>query len=309
MAKNKKKDPGQAAEQADAKEKKAKDEEPKHSFPREILEILMYGLALLVFFKTFSWQNFQIPTESMENNLLIGDHITSNNFVFKEAAPWEKALFPFRDIERGDVVVFKWPGDTRQDWIKRCIGLPGDRFHIEDDVVFINGERLEEAYPFFKTPDAGDDRDPENRYYPVGYREMKPGIDHADFRRHVTVDLPDLIRLTKRTLATSAADFRDRRREHYDAILDRLDSAQPGVIPNDFYLMMGDNRNRSHDSRGWGLVPRELIEGRAWFVWWSYGEDEGSHQLTGVDKVWSYLRVPITFWTRTRWSETFSLIK
>jgi signal peptidase I len=81
------------------------------------------------------------------------------------------------------------------------------------------------------------------------------------------------------------------------------------VIPEGFYLMMGDNRNFSLDSRGWGLVPREFIEGRAYFVWWSYGEDKDSHTLTGWPLIKSYLRVPFTFWTRTHWQESFSRIK
>ncbi len=313
MAKNKKKNAveAEAAERDGGKPKKGKAElaEPKHGFPREILEIMMYGLSLLVFFKTFSWQNFQIPTESMENTLLIGDHITSNNFVFKKSSAWEKAILPFREIERGDVVVFKWPGDTRQDWIKRCIGLPGDRFYLDDDEVYINGELLPERYPFYKTPDHGDDRDPENRYYPIGYHTLKPGLEHADYRNHVSVQLPEIIRRTKQTLAVSASAFRKRDRQLYRDILTRLDSAEEGVIPDGFYLMMGDNRNRSNDSRGWGLVPIELVEGRAWFVWWSYGEDENSHELKGFDLVMSYVRVPVTFWTRTHWKETFSLIK
>ncbi|MDJ0840517.1 MAG: signal peptidase I [Acidobacteriota bacterium] len=291
------------------KPKKKKPDEPKHSPVREILEILFYGLALLVFFTKFVWQNFQIPTQSMENTLLIGDHIAANTFIFNNASDFEKKIFPFRDVKRGDIVVFKYPNNARQDWIKRCIGVPGDTFEIKNDQVYINGRELKEAYPFYKLPqDKGGSRDPENRYYPKGYHEHEPGLENAIYQQEQSLTLNEVITATKSSLYS----YKSLDKETFDAVNARLAAAsQDGVmrIPEGFYLMIGDNRNRSYDSRAWGLVPKELIEGRAYFVWWSYGEDENSHQLQGGDLIWSYLRVPFTFWTRTHWKETFTLIK
>ena len=280
--------------------------QPKKDFFREIFEIAMYGLCLLLFFKSFSWQNFQIPTSSMENTLLIGDHITANTFMFKNAGPIERTLFPFRDVKRGDVIVFKWPGNVKQDWIKRCIGLPGDRFELKMDRVFINDEPLEEPYPFYKVSRKYEsDRDPEIGYRPRGYYSLKPGLEHAEERTNVSLDMRRIRAKTKEKLAL----YRKLDPEIYRNLIERLENGPMDTIPEGFYFMMGDNRNRSMDSRSWGLVPKELIQGRAYFCWWSYGEDESSHELTGFPLIWSYLRVPFTFWSRTHWQETFSRIK
>jgi signal peptidase I len=89
----------------------------------------------------------------------------------------------------------------------------------------------------------------------------------------------------------------------------RLDSTNSERIPEGFYFVMGDNRNRSFDGRAWGLVPRELLQGRAYWVWWSYGEDEGTHLRTGFDFILTYLRYPVTIWSRTHWRESFRRIR
>lgn len=278
----------------------------KNAF-RDWFEVIMYGLALLMFLKGFIFQNFQIPTKSMENSLLIGDHLTANKFIF---APnrweWEKKVFPQRGIRRGDVIVFKFPGDEREDYIKRCIGLPGDQVAIINDRVYINGELLEEPYTYFK--DVSDPsklgRDPKNRYRPKNYDTQKPGLENG-VSFFISRSLEEILEATRQTFHKMRYSKNPLEREFFK----KLESARPDVIPEGFYLMLGDNRNLSKDSRFWGLVPQAYIEGRAYFVWWSYGEDEGSHQLKGFDLVMSYLRVPFYFWTRTRVPESFSLIK
>lgn len=295
------------ADSAQTKKNKREIYEPKRSNIREIFEILMYGLALLIFCKGFIWQNFQIPTPSMENSLLIGDHITANTFVFKGGPSWEKAIFPFREVQRGDVVVFKWPGDARQDWIKRCVGLPGDRFELISDRVYIDGDPLKEVYPYYKTlpPENRSDRDPDNKNRPMGYDTMKPGIETAQFLRHESVSMETIRRNTLRNLTL----YKDIDPNAYRRVVDRLNSGDKDTIPEGFYFMMGDNRNRSMDSRSWGLVPREFVQGRAYWIWWSYGEEENSHKRKGLDLIWSYVRVPFRFFTHTRWDQTFKLIK
>lgn len=287
---------------------------PKKSVPREVAEILLFGLLLLVFCKSFVWQNFQIPTSSMENTLLIGDHITANTFIFKNAAAWERAIFPFRDPKRGDVVVFKYPGAPQEDWIKRCIGVPGDRYRVEQDQVFINGKPLDEKYTYYKPVGLNEtSRCAEIGYRPCDYYDLSPGLANASYRQNVNADLSDLIDKTRKKIASyRREEFSEDALATADAVMARVESGRNGedvVIPPGFYLMMGDNRNHSADSRSWGLVPRELIEGRAYFLWWSYGEDEGSHMLTGLDLVWSYVRVPIEFFRRTHWDKTFTRIK
>ncbi len=298
---------GGPVKKSKSKKKKRKVYESKKTMFRELFEILMYGLSLLIFCKGYAWQNFQIPTPSMENTLLIGDHITANTFIYRGKSELDKKILPHRDPKRGDVVVFKWPGDERQDWIKRCVGLPGDQFEIISDLIYIDGEPLNEPYPFYKTysVQGQSDRDPEIAYRPIGYYEMKPGIDNAVYLANQTINMRAIRATTERTLSR----YREKDPEVFAKIQQRLRSGDPDRIPEGFYFLMGDNRNRSSDSRDWGMVPREFIEGRAYWVWWSYGEDEGSHEKRGFDLIWSYLRVPITFWYRTHWKETFSLIK
>lgn len=300
------------------KSTKKKDSDPKalempsRSPFRELAEIAFYGLTILIFMKGYSWQNFQIPTKSMENSLLIGDHITANTFIFKNASDWEKAIFPFRDVIRGDVVVFKYPGEDRQDWIKRCIGLPGDKFEIRDNQLFINDKIVEQKFPYYKQTGMMGDRDPDNKNYPLNYETDKPGLKnaHPGYRRIPKLDAEDLKRMTRATMTQgSFTNYRRRDAKLFKQIMKRLDDAPKGVIPEGFYVMMGDNRSYSEDSRKWGMVPKEFIEGRAYWIWWSYGEDENSHTKKGTNLVMSYLRVAWRFFTHTHFSRTFDLIK
>jgi len=270
---------------------------------RELADVAFYALSILLFINVFVWQNFQIPTSSMENSLLIGDHLTVNTFVF-QAKGWEKKVFPFRDVRRGDVVVFKYPRDIRMDYIKRCIGLPGDQFQIKQDRVYINGEPLDEAYAFYKKH-GQIPRDPDNAYRPMDYDRLKPGLENADRVDKVTIDLRTIRYWTSRSLSI----FKSIDQESYDKLKARLDASEPDRIPEGFYLMMGDNRNNSSDSRVWGLVPEELIQGRAWFVWWSYGEELNTQDAKGFDWVMTYLRVPVYIWTRTHIKESFTFIR
>lgn len=309
MAKKGKSKPAKTETVSKGKKKKHPEDYEKGMF-REVAEILLYGLGLLLFCKTFVWQNFQIPTSSMENSLLIGDHITANTFVFKNAEPWERNILPYRDVKRGDVIVFKYPGAPREDWIKRCIGLPGDTYEVRKDEIILNGEVLDEEYAFYKRRPARDEvtRCPDIGYRPCDYYDLKPGLKNAEQSPGESVSLKTLIAKTRVKLAP----YRRVNEEVYNRVIERLNAPQPEgktVIPEGFYLMMGDNRNNSADSRSWGLVPHEFVEGRAYFLWWSYGEDEGSHQLEKLDLVWSYLRVPIEFFRRTHWEETFTRIK
>lgn len=116
------------------------------TMPREYLEPLLVAVMLAVFVRTFLVQAFQIPSASMQSNLLVGDHILANKFVLQ---PWGgdgDGLFPVREIRRGDVVVFKFPRDPQRDFVKRCIGLPGDVVEIAAKRLYVNGEPVNELY-------------------------------------------------------------------------------------------------------------------------------------------------------------------
>ena len=123
----------------------------KKSVAREYLESVVVAVILALFIRTFVVQAFKIPTGSMETNLLIGDHLLVNKLVYSPSyGPLEEAVFGKRPIERGHVVVFKFPEDPARDFIKRVIGLPGETVEIRDKKVFIDGQPLDEPYTFFK---------------------------------------------------------------------------------------------------------------------------------------------------------------
>ncbi len=120
---------------------------------REYFESIVVAVILALFIRTFVVQAFKIPTGSMENNLLIGDHLLVNKFVFGPATgPLERRVLPMRDPRRGDVVVFKYPDEPDRDFIKRVIGLPGDTLELRSKKVYINGQPLDEPYVHFLEP-------------------------------------------------------------------------------------------------------------------------------------------------------------
>jgi len=119
----------------------------KKSVFREYFESLVVAVILALFVRTWVFQAFQIPTGSMENNLLVGDHLIVNKMVFAPAVTaFERALLPDRPIKRGDIIVFKFPQEPDRDFIKRVIGLPGDKLELHHKKVFINGTALNEPY-------------------------------------------------------------------------------------------------------------------------------------------------------------------
>src|SRR6478736_4877695 len=120
---------------------------------REYFESIVIAVILALFIRTFVVQAFKIPTGSMENNLLIGDHLLVNKFVFgPSASSVEKAVLPLGTIRRGDVVVFKYPEEPERDFIKRVIGLPGETIELKQKKVYVSGTPLDEPYVHFLEP-------------------------------------------------------------------------------------------------------------------------------------------------------------
>lgn len=145
----------------------------KKSVVREYFESIVIAVILALFVRTWVVQAFKIPTGSMENNLLIGDHLLVNKFVF---APTPLAIgrhtLPVRPIRRGDIVVFKYPEEPDRDFIKRVIGLPGETIELKSKKVYVNGQPLDEPYVHFLTPPSNDlqevtSADVRERYGPV----------------------------------------------------------------------------------------------------------------------------------------------
>jgi signal peptidase I len=132
----------------------------KKSVAREYFESLVIAVILALFIRTFVVQAFKIPTGSMEPNLLIGDHLLVNKFVFGPSLTGlERALLPMKEIARSDVIVFKYPEDPERDFIKRVIGLPGDQVELRRKRVFVNGKPFDDPYAHYMDPPAGSPTD------------------------------------------------------------------------------------------------------------------------------------------------------
>ena len=122
---------------------------------REYFESIVVAVILALFVRTFVFQAFKIPTGSMKPNLLVGDHLLVNKFIFAPtASALERALLPMRPIERGDIMVFKFPEEPERDFIKRTIGLPGETIELKNQTVFVNGQALTEPYAHYLFPPA-----------------------------------------------------------------------------------------------------------------------------------------------------------
>ena len=210
----------------------------------ELAKTVIYAGLIAVVIRTFLFQPFNIPSASMEATLLVGDYL----FVEKFAYGYSRYTFPFggwplgdsmhgrflqRQPERGDVVVFKFPGDNSTDYIKRLIGLPGDRIQVRDGILYLNGKQVQRD----KAPDYVETLDGAEHHVPQ-YRETLPGG-----KTYLTLD-----------------------RDPEGA----LDNTQVFLVPAGHYFMMGDNRDNSNDSRmEVGYVPAENLEGKAEFRFFS----------------------------------------
>ncbi len=250
---------------------------PKSS-TRDTFESLLVTVILAIFGTTFVLQAFKIPTGSMENTLLIGDHLLVNKFIFAGSGGPHSPLLPYRELRRGDVVVFKFtPTDEQTEpgehFVKRVIGLPGDHVHIVHRQVFVNGVAQVEPYV---------------RHDPLYASELYPG---DDFPPHDGEYLPT---------STSA----------WDAELPGVVQNGDVVVPPDKYFVMGDNRERSWDSRFWGFVPRNMVIGKPVLIYWSFEtpEDEYKHNMLS-DRVSQLVDLIIHFPTKTRWRRSFKLVR
>ncbi len=207
---------------------------------REAIEALLIAVIFMNFARIFVFQAFKIPSESMEQTLLVGDHLIVNKFVFGSTREGEHPILPFSNIARGDLVVFRYPEDPDVDFVKRVIALPGETIEIANKRVWIDGRQLEEPYLF---------RNDKERVW-------------------------------------------------------RRDDFGPLTLEDDEFFVMGDNRDESNDSRYWGPVPRRLIQGRPWMIYWSFDghpPPEGSPFSERLDEL-AY--VVTHFMSHTRWERT-----
>jgi len=245
------------------------------STAREYFESLVITVILALFGTTFIIQAFKIPTPSMENNLLVGDHLLVNKFAFGSQGSIVDSVLPFKTVGRGDIIVFRYPKDLTKHYVKRVVGLPGDRLKIVDKQVFLNGEPLEESYKMH-TSAPGAYADP--------FRDFFPPRPHPG-RRYGGVDQNPYW--------------------YEDYVVD-----DQIVVPEGHYFAMGDNRDNSSDSRYWGFVPRQEVVGKALVIYWSYETDSDEYLRTAAgDRIQQIVDLGSNFFSKTRWSRTFKIIR
>lgn len=234
----------------------------------EYLESLLVTVLLALFGTSFVVQAFKIPSASMEGTLLIGDHLLVNKFIFEGTGAWYDKFLPYRPIERGDIIVFKYPYADHQHFVKRAIGLPGDHLKLVDQQVYVNGKPLSEPYVV---------HDPTAPFDTFNY-SFPP--------------LPDQM-VSPQVIEESGWAHELRRYVQGDEL----------VVPPGKIFAMGDNRDRSSDSRYWGFVDRSAIMGRPFLIYWSVNANSDDYaQSSFLDRLVSVFETLAHLPARTRWS-------
>lgn len=234
----------------------------------EYLESLLVTVLLALFGTSFVVQAFKIPSASMEGTLLIGDHLLVNKFIFEGSGAWYEKVLPYRPLERGDIIVFKYPYADHQHFVKRVIGLPGDRLKLVDQLMYVNGKLLNEPYVVH---DQTAPYDNFNYSFPPGKDQMiSPQV------------VPE-------------SGWRNELRRYVQG--DEL------VVPPRKIFAMGDNRDRSSDSRYWGFVDRSAIMGRPFLIYWSVEATSSDYtQTTFLQRLESVFETLAHLPARTRWA-------
>jgi signal peptidase I len=227
----------------------------------------MGTVVIAIFVITFIVQAFQIPSESMENTLLIGDYLLVNKLCYGGTGLGDH-LMPYQKIARGDIIVFHYPVDPQQHFVKRVIGVPGDRLRMVNKRVFINGKPLDEPYVHFVEP-LNDQ-----------FRDSFPRVDIP--ARRLEGDW--WLQMQKLVV---------------DGQL---------IVPEGHYFVMGDNRDDSLDSRYWGFVPQENIIGRPLIIYWSVRDWDRNPSASITGRLSHLAYAVTHIFQITRWNRTLRLV-
>lgn len=249
----------------------AEPEKPKETtmeFISSMATVLVIGLFII----TFCIQAFEIPSGSMENTLLIGDHVFVDRARLAPQTSWMKWLVPYRAPKRGDIVVFVSPAQPGLYVVKRVIGQPGDRLHLRDGVVYVNGQP-------YNVPQAHHDQSKQDPYRDQ-FPSYPPALSDVPVDKIWELTMPEHIK---------------------DGDV---------IVPENAYFGMGDNRDISLDSRYWGFIPRENVVGRPMFIYWSFETPDDQYRKQEMSqRVGFLLHIVTHFFTETRWSRMFHLVR
>ena len=253
------------------KEKETPKEEKRRETTVEFLASLAEVLVTGLFIITFILQAFEIPSSSMEDTLLIGDHVFVNREQFAAPARWIGPLMPYREVRRDEIAVFLSPEQPGLFLVKRIIGVPGDRIHLRDDIVYRNGVKLDEPFVRHKR---------EHNPYTDNFPAVPPSPMFGVRNDKWAEELPSHI------------------------------VGEDIVVPPDSYFAMGDNRDVSYDSRFWGFVPRKNMIGRPIFIYWSFVTPDNQYEMRDMsDRLGFLAHTILHFFDETRWSRTFRPVR
>ena len=205
---------------------------PQSSHHLNSLQSLATTVVIAVFVVTFIVQAFQIPSESMEPTLLIGDYLLVDKTHYGHPGFWAWML-PYHKVQRQDIIVFRYPVNPQQHFVKRVVGIPGDHIRLINKHVYVNGEQQPDSYAVFNW------------------------AQHDKFRDNFP----------------NGGFFGDRITAKWFLQAQKLTDNGQLIVPEGHYFVLGDNRDDSYDSRYWGLVPAENIVGRPLIIYWSMPRD------------------------------------
>ena len=234
------------------------------------LQSMAVTVVIALFVVTFLAQAFQIPSESMEKTLLIGDYLLVDKLQFSEPGPWG-AVLPYAQVGRGDIIVFRYPVNPEQHFVKRVVGIPGDRVRLINKRVRVNGIFLREKYAINNRRDYDTYRDE----FPVR------GLASLNVESAWWSQMKELV------------------------------EGGELVVPPGQYFVLGDNRDRSLDSRYWGFVPRQNIIGRPLLIYWSVAEPHGrpAPALSREGgKLIGFAHAVMRFFVNTRWDRFLQIV-